>query len=97
MLDAAGDVEISVAVCDCAARVDNRVHSRSAEAVDGFSRDRDWQSGEKEGHAGDIAVVLAGLIGVAEYDVGDLVGGDFGVSPHELGDSVCGEVVGADG
>ena len=95
MFDAAGDVEIAVPVGDGAAGVDDGVHSRGAEPVDGFAGDCDWKSGEEKSHAGDVAIVFAGLIGAAQDNVSDLVGGNFRVSPHELGDGVRGEVVGA--
>src|SRR6185312_8150368 len=35
-----------------------------------------WEAGEQDGHAGDVAVVLAGLVGAAQVDVVDVGGVD---------------------
>ncbi len=54
------------------------------------------QPGEQGGHAGDIAVVLAGLVGAAEDDLVDGVGGDAGLPLEQCPEDVRGEVVGTD-
>ena len=60
-----------VAGRDRAAGAERRLHARAAQAVDGRAGDRGRQAGEQHGHAGDVAVVLARLVGVAEVDLVD--------------------------
>jgi hypothetical protein len=48
------------------------------------------------GHAGKVAIVLAGLVGAAEDDVVDLVPVDAGVAVDQRLDRDRGEIVGAD-
>ena len=45
--------------------------ARPAQPVDGRARDGHGQPGEQHGHAADVAVVLAGPVGVAEVHVVD--------------------------
>ena len=51
------------------------LEARCAEPVHGHARNLDRQAREEEAHAGDVAVVLAGLVGAAENHVIDAVGG----------------------
>ncbi len=51
------------------------------------------QPGEQDGHAGHVAVVLAGLVGGAEDHLVDLLGRDSGAADG-LADDQGGEVVG---
>ena len=51
---------------------------RPAQPVDGQPADLDRQAGQQHGHPGDVAVVLAGLVGAAEDDVLDEAGIDAG-------------------
>ena len=78
----------------CAARVD-RLQPGAAQPVDGQAADLDREAGEEHRHPGDVAVVLAGLVGAAEDDVLDERRVDAGAiddgAQHERG-----EVVGAD-
>ena len=53
------------------------------------------QAGEQRRHPGDVAVVLARLVGGAEVDVDDPLGVDAAALDHGA-DRVRGEVVGAD-
>ena len=48
-----------------------RLQPRAAEAIDGLARDLDGQPGQQGRHAGHVAVVLAGAVGVAQHDVVD--------------------------
>ncbi len=75
----------------------DRVEARSAQAVDGRAGDLDRQSGEQQRHAGDVAVVLAGLVGAAVEHVVDRLPVDAGIALHQRLDGQRGEVVGADG
>ena len=70
-LDAADEHEVGVAGLDRAAGLHRGVEARAAEAVDGAAGDARRQAGEQHGHARDVAVVLAGAVGVAEDDVVD--------------------------
>ena len=47
----------------------------TAQPVDGDARDLLRETGQEQAHPGDVAVVLAGLVGAAEVDVLDLRGG----------------------
>ena len=69
--DAAGHEDVAVADHD---RVGGRIdglEAGAAQAVDGLPGDLDRQPGQEAGHARDVAVVLARLIGAAEDDVFD--------------------------
>ena len=52
--------------------------------------------GEQPGHAREVAIVLAGLVGAAEDDVVELGPVDAGIALDQRPDRDCGEVVGAD-
>ena len=67
----------------------------AAEAVHGLPRDLDGQAGQERGHAGDVPVVLARLIGAAEDHIVDPVGRKGG-AVEQAADRRRGEVVGAD-
>jgi hypothetical protein len=47
------------------------IHARTAQAVDRGAGHFDRQAGEQAGHARDVAVVFAGLVGAAVDDVFD--------------------------
>ena len=67
-----------VAGLDRAAGLDRRLQAAAAQAVDGHARHGGGQAGQQDGHARDVAVLLAGAVGVAEEDVVDQVGVDVG-------------------
>ena len=75
-------------------RVD-RLQARPAQPVDGQPADLDREAGQQDGHPGDVAVVLAGLVRAAEDHVLDQAGVDAGAvddgPKHQRG-----EVVGPD-
>ncbi len=71
-LDAARHEEVAVAGDDRMAGADDGREPGRAEPVDGDARDRLGQPGEERRHPGDVAVVLAGLVGAAEVDVLEL-------------------------
>ncbi len=54
------------------------------------------KAGEQAGHSGEVAIVLAGLVGAAEDDVVQLVPIDIRVALNEGPDRNGGEIVGAD-
>jgi hypothetical protein len=75
-LDPTGNEELAVPGADRVRSAHNRREPGRAKAVDGDTGDRLWEAGEERGHARDVAVVLARLIGSAEVDVLDLCGVD---------------------
>ena len=70
-LDAARDDDVGVAGEDGMARGDDGREPRSAQPIERDAGDRVRKPGEQRSHAGDVAVVLAGLVGAAEVDVVD--------------------------
>jgi hypothetical protein len=70
-LDAAGQEQVALARADRAGRLVQRLEARCAKAVDGRARCLDGQPREQSRHARDVAVLLAGAVGVAEVDVVD--------------------------
>ena len=72
---------------------DDGGEARGAQPVDRDPGHLLRQAGEQRGHAGDVAVVLPGLVGGAEVDVLDLRRGDAGALDRRADDERC-EVVG---
>lgn len=93
-LDAAGDHEVGVAAGDRPGRRGDGVEAGSAEPVHRAARHRDRQPRQQSRHAGDIAVVLAGLIGAAEHDIVDHLPVDRGMTRNQDADRMGREVVG---
>ena len=58
-------IEVGLAGLDRAGGGDHRIHARAAEAVHGRARHGGRQARQQQRHAGDVAVVLAGLVGAA--------------------------------
>jgi hypothetical protein len=77
------------------AGVGGRAHPRRAQAVDRLAGHGDGQPREQRGHARDVAVVLARLVGAAEHHVGHARRVEPGVAREQGADAVGGEVVGA--
>src|SRR5918996_700723 len=75
-LDPAGDEELAVSRADGMAGGDDGRETGGTETVDRHAGDLLRKAGEQGRHAGDVAVVLARLVGAAEVDVLDLAGGD---------------------
>ena len=92
---AAGDCELDLARLDRARRRRDRVHARGAEPVDGRAGNGIGQAREQQGHAGEIAVVLARLIGRAEEHLLDRLR-EAGMAAQEFADRQRREIVGAD-
>ena len=69
--DAPGDDQFGLAGLDGACGGYDRVHTRTAEAVDRGAADLRWQAGEQGRHARDVAVILARLVGTTEDHVID--------------------------
>ena len=67
-LDAAGDHQAVFARFDCARGRADRIHARAAQPVDGGAWHLLRQAGQQQRHAGDVAIVFAGLVGAAEND-----------------------------
>jgi hypothetical protein len=77
-LDAAGDHQLGVAGADGARRAADGIHARAAQAVDRGAGHRRAAGRKEQGHARDVAVVLAGLVGAAVDDVVDALQSRFG-------------------
>ena len=73
----------------------DRLQAGAAEAVHGLTRDGRGKTGQEEGHAGNVAVVLAGLVAGAKDHVLDVVRVQRGPA-DQLADDVGGEVVWTD-
>ena len=71
-LDAAGEVEVAFAEAQRPGGLVDGLETGGAEAVHGDAGDLDRKAGEQRRHPGDVAVVLAGLVGGAHVDVADL-------------------------
>ena len=96
-LDSAGDHQTGFTGLDGARRGAERVEPGAAQAVDGRSGNVERQAGEQQGHARDVAVVFAGLVGTAVDDVGHGGPVDRGIAFHQRLERDGAEVVGAYG
>ena len=94
--DAARDGEVHFAAADGARGVADRIEPGGAQPVDSDAGDFVGQAGQQQRHAGDIAVVLAGLIGAAENDFVEPRPVGLGVAGNQRLDRNRGEIVGAD-
>ncbi len=94
-LDPAGEVEVALADLDRPGGAVQRLEAGGAEAVDGCPGHALGQAGQQRRHPGDVAVVLARLVGGAEINISDLLGIDPAALDHGA-DHVRGHVVGAD-
>src|SRR6185369_15133854 len=94
-LDPARDQDVRLAAADGAGRLVDGGERAGAKAVRRDARHAVRQAGEQGAHAGDVAVVLARLVGAAEIDLLDGVGSDAGLF-HRGPDDVPGQIVGAD-
>ena len=81
---------------DLPGRDGDRIHARAAQAVDRRSGHGDRQPRQQGRHAGDVAVVLAGLVGAAQDHLVDRGEVEGGVARHQGCDGRRGEVVGPD-
>ena len=77
-LDSARHDDVGLAGADLLGGGGDGLQAAGAQAVDRVARDLVRQAGQQRGHARDVAVVLAGLIGGAEDDLVDGVVGDAG-------------------
>ena len=93
---AAGDDQVGFAAADRPRRHRHRVEARAAQAVEGDAARAVGKAGEQPGHAREVAIVLAGLVGAAEDDVVELGPVDARVAVDQRADRDRGEVVGAD-
>ena len=93
-LDAAGHDDVGLAAADLLRRRGDGLQAAGAQPVDGVAGDLVRQAGQQRGHARDVAVVLAGLVGGAEDHLVDRVVGDAGALERGAEDE-RGEVVGA--
>jgi hypothetical protein len=94
-LDAACQVEVALSGLDRPGGAVDRLQAGGAEAVDGGAGDALRQPGEQRRHPGDVAVVLARLIGGAEVNINNSFWVHIAALDHGT-DHVRGEVVGAD-
>jgi hypothetical protein len=70
-LDPAGDHQLRLARADRARSNPHRLHARAAQPVDRGARHARREPRQQRRHAGDVAVVLARLVGAAEDHVVD--------------------------
>jgi len=92
-LHAAGDAQLHVAEADGARRLHCRLQPTGAEAIDGHARHVLGKAGEEQRHAGDVAVVLACLVGASEEHLVDRCGRYTRVALEQLFDDVRAEIV----
>jgi hypothetical protein len=93
-LDTPGNEEIAVPSRNGMARGNDCGQPGRAEPIHGHARNVLGQASKQDGHARDVAVVLAGLIRAAEVDVFDLAGIDTGAADR-LPDDARSEIVGS--
>ncbi len=93
-LDAAGHHQLGLAGADGARADAHRIQAGAAQAIDGRRRHALRQAGEQRGHARDVAVVLAGLVGAAVVDVVERSPVDAGMARHQRPERHRGQVVG---
>src|SRR5207245_2817057 len=91
-LDAARDERVPLARLDRLGRARDRLQPGAAQPVHGLSGHFDRQSRKEQRHAGDVAIVLAGLVRAAEDDVVDRCGIDAGVF-HHCFDRHCRQII----
>src|SRR5438477_285562 len=91
----AGNREIDLAGADRATRGADRIEARCAEAIEGLAGNRFRHAREQQRHAGDVAVVLAGLVGAAEKHLIYLRPVEIGMLRHQRLDRRGGQIVGA--
>src|SRR5260370_556178 len=72
----------------------NRLEAGRAQSVERDAPDRIRQARQEQRHAGDVAVVLAGLVGAAEIDLVERRPVDLGIAPHQRLDGHRREIVG---
>ena len=93
--DAARDGELHLAGADRARRIADGVEARRAQPVDGDAGNAVRQAGQQQRHAGDVAIVLAGLVGAAEEHFVEPRPVDLVVAGDQRLDRHRGQVVGA--
>ena len=96
-LDPPGQHQLRLAEADGARRLADGLEPGRAEPVDGDAGHRVRQAGEEHGHAGDVPVVLAGLVGAAEDHLVERAPVHAREPLHQRGDRHRREVVGPDG
>jgi hypothetical protein len=85
-LDPAGQHEVRLADLDGTGGLHDRVQAGRAQPVDRRPGDLDRQPCQQRAHAGDVAVVLAGLVGAPGDDLVDVCGVDAGALDHRAQD-----------
>ena len=96
-LHAARDGEFRLAGLDGLGADADGVHARSAQPVDPSARYALRQAGQQQAHPGDVAVVLARLVGAAVDHIVDGFGLDRRVARQQFPDRHGAEIVGAHG
>ena len=96
-LHAAGDEQLRLARDDGAGGGGHGFHARSAQAVDGAAGNGFRQAGQERGHAGDVAIVFARLVGAAENHIVQRGPIHRRVALHQGLDAGGGQIIGPDG
>ena len=69
------------------------VQARTAQTVDRRARHLDGQPGQQRGHAGDVAVVFAGLVGAAQDRIVQLFPTHAGIAGYQGLDGHGGKII----
>lgn len=96
VFDAAGSQQFRFAATDCLRRAADGAEDISALPIDRRARHHAWQSGERCGHARDVAIFRARLIGAAEQNVVGRYPIHAGMTLDQDPQRSGGKVVGAD-
>ena len=95
-LDTAGDEHVPMARFDHSCRYVDGFKAGSAKSVHGAPRNSLWQTCQKGGHSGDVAIVLACLVRGSEIDLVDRRGIDSSLRDG-LANGDGGQIVGTHG
>ena len=94
-LDTARDYDLGIATAHHPRALQNRLATRTAEAIDRDTGHRDWQTRQQERHPCHIAIVLTRLIGVAQQDLSNRCRIELGVPLNQRAEWNCRQVVNA--
>ena len=97
VLHTSRDHEVGISDVQGPGGVDGGGHAGGTESVDGLAWYRVGQSGEKQGHPGDVAVVFSGLVRAPHQDIADVRLIEVGMAFEQGTQSVGSEVVRSNG
>ena len=94
-LDPARDERLAFTRLDRLSRTGDGLKPGAAQAIHRLAGDFHRKARQQERHAGDVAIVLACLVGAPEHDIGDTLPIQTGMTIEQLGDHVRRQIVGA--